>query len=37
MKKVRVALIGCGRVARVHADALTALDETELAAVVDIA
>ncbi len=36
MKKTRVALIGCGRVARVHADALVALDETELVAVVDI-
>ena len=36
MKRIRVALIGCGRVARVHADALAALEETELAAVVDI-
>ncbi|HHV93869.1 MAG TPA: Gfo/Idh/MocA family oxidoreductase, partial [Firmicutes bacterium] len=36
MEKVRVALVGCGRVARVHADALTALEETELTAVVDI-
>ncbi|NLJ85588.1 MAG: Gfo/Idh/MocA family oxidoreductase [Firmicutes bacterium] len=36
MTKTRVALIGCGRVARVHAAALTSLDETELVAVVDI-
>jgi len=34
--KVRVALIGCGRVARVHAQALKRLQETELKAVVDI-
>ncbi|NLV91387.1 MAG: Gfo/Idh/MocA family oxidoreductase [Firmicutes bacterium] len=36
MEKVRVALIGCGRVASVHADALRALDTTELVACVDI-
>lgn len=36
MEKTRVALVGCGRVARVHAEALVALDETELVAVVDI-
>ncbi|NMB25808.1 MAG: Gfo/Idh/MocA family oxidoreductase [Firmicutes bacterium] len=36
MKKTRVALIGCGRVARVHAEALASLDEVELVAVVDI-
>jgi UDP-N-acetyl-2-amino-2-deoxyglucuronate dehydrogenase len=36
MKKTRVALVGCGRVARVHAEALVALAETELVAVVDI-
>ncbi|NMB45091.1 MAG: Gfo/Idh/MocA family oxidoreductase [Firmicutes bacterium] len=36
MKKTRVALIGCGRVANVHAQALVALEETELVAVVDI-
>lgn len=34
--KVRVALIGCGRVASVHAQALKRLEETELKAVVDI-
>jgi len=34
--KVRVALIGCGRVASVHAQALKRLSETELKAVVDI-
>lgn len=36
MDKVRVALIGCGRVASVHAEALRALDITELVACVDI-
>jgi len=35
-KKVRVGLIGCGRVARVHAQALTELDQTQLVAVCDI-
>ena len=35
MSRARVALIGCGRVARVHATALTKLDSTELVAVVD--
>ncbi len=36
MEKVRVALIGCGRVAAVHAEALRLLDSTELVACVDI-
>lgn len=36
MEKVRVALVGCGRVASVHAEALRALDITELVACVDI-
>lgn len=36
MAKTKVALIGCGRVAKVHAEALVALAETELVACVDI-
>jgi UDP-N-acetyl-2-amino-2-deoxyglucuronate dehydrogenase len=35
-KQVKVALIGCGRVASVHAQALSKLPHTELSAVVDI-
>ncbi|MCK9222085.1 MAG: Gfo/Idh/MocA family oxidoreductase [Limnochordia bacterium] len=35
-QKVRVGLIGCGRVANVHARALNELEQTELVAVCDI-
>ncbi len=36
MDKVRVALVGCGRVSVVHADALAKIEEAELALAVDI-
>ncbi|MCL4514955.1 MAG: Gfo/Idh/MocA family oxidoreductase [Firmicutes bacterium] len=36
MRKLKVALVGCGRVSSVHAAALHKLDETELAVAVDV-
>jgi len=36
LKKIQVALIGCGRIARVHADSIQQLDGLELTAVCDI-
>ena len=36
MKKMRVALVGCGRVGTVHAEILSALEEVELVACCDI-
>ncbi len=36
MKPVRVGLIGCGKVGKIHADALRGIDEAELTAVCDV-
>src|SRR5438477_11702723 len=36
MQPVRVGLIGCGKVGRIHADALTNIDEAEFVAVCDV-
>ncbi|MDR3270738.1 MAG: Gfo/Idh/MocA family oxidoreductase [Peptococcaceae bacterium] len=36
-EKTRMAIIGCGRIARKHAEAITALPEAELTALCDIA
>ena len=36
MRKVKTAIIGCGKVGKIHAEALRALDESEFVAVCDL-
>ncbi|MEA3493997.1 MAG: Gfo/Idh/MocA family oxidoreductase [Candidatus Margulisiibacteriota bacterium] len=36
MEKLRFALLGCGRISKKHAEALTALDEAQIVAVCDV-